>query len=492
MANDNEILESVLAEFEKLAAIPRPSGHEEAVSNYLKEAFAALGCPVTQDAANNIIADLAATPGYEETPRTILQSHMDMVCVAADGIRYDPEKDPIRLVRDSEYLRAEGTSLGSDDGIGVAEILSLFRNPPEPHGPLRAIITTEEETGMGGAIMLDAKHVADAAFYLNCDSEEDDLLTVGSAGGLDVSFSRPVRWQPAVKMPVWRLTVAGLRGGHSGERINDGRGNAIQFLADLLTDFATADIPVFVASLTGGTAINAIPATAEAVILTMEPEKDLRQAMKRRRDRFLAAFGAADPDLTVTIAPTERPSRMMSQADVKAVAGLISVLHSGVFAMSPALPGLVETSANIGLLRTEEDRVWFSYYPRSCVNEKLAAFQRTSAVLGEQFGCPARIGIPSPAWQERPGSRLAKLVTAEFERQRGKKMRVASLHVGLECSFMLKKNPGLDVVSIGATTLDIHSPQERLVLATVAPQVRLIAGTLRRIAEMVKAATELA
>ncbi len=482
MRNDNDILEGVLAEFEKLAAIPRPSGQEEAVSNYLKEAFAALGCPVVQDTANNVIADLAASPGFETKPLTILQSHMDMVCVAEDGVRYDPAADPIRLVRDAETLRAEGTSLGSDDGIGIAEILWLFRHPPEPHGPLRAIITTDEESGMSGAILLDAKHVAGAAYYLNLDSEEDGLLTVGSAGSLDVEFSRPIRWLPSVSGQAWRLTVSGLLGGHSGERINDGRGNAIQLLASLLLDFAAADFPVAVVSLTGGTARNAIPASAEAVFLSLTPEKDLRQAIKRRGDRFLAAFGSSDPGLVLTLTPAEKPSRMMTPRDSKDIARLISVLHSGVFAMSPALPGLVETSANLGLLRTEENRVWFSYYPRSSLNEKLTVFQRNCALLGEQFGCPAQIGVPSPAWQERPGSRLAKLIAAVYEEQRGEKMRIASIHAGLESGFMLKKNHGLDIVSLGVTTLDIHSPKERLILATVAPQIRLIAETLRRIA----------
>ena len=172
----------------------------------------------------------------------------------------------------------------------------------------------------------------------------------------------------------------------------------------------------------------------------------------------------------------------MAAEDVRAVAELILALHSGVYAMSPHLSGLVETSANLGILRTEKDAIWFSCYPRSSVDAKLEDFQRLGAILGERFDCLARIGTPFPAWPERPGSRLAKLVTDVFRDQQKKEMRVATIHAGLECSFIAKKNPEIDIVSIGVTTLDIHSPRERLVLATVAPQVRLIAETLRRIA----------
>ncbi len=484
MATDHEILEGVLAEFSKLAEIPRPSGQEKAVSDYLKGAFEAMGCAVVQDAANNIIADLAATPGWEDAPRTILQGHMDMICTAEEGVSYDPEKDPIRLVRDGEFLRAKGTSLGSDDGVGVATILWLFKHPPGPHGPLRAILTTDEETGMSGTILLDAKYLSDAAYFMSCDSEDADLLTVGSAGGLEVTFSRKIRWQPVPSSgQTWKLSVTGLKGGHSGEDINEGRGNAIQLLAQTLMDFAIADNPLALSSFEGGTAQNAIPASGEVVFTSVSPEKNLRQSLKRRQDRFFAAFGRPDPGLVMTLTPVEKPSRMMSFDDGKALLQLITVLHSGVFSMSPALPGLVETSANLGMIRTEEDRVWFSYFPRSSINEKLAAFRRTSIILGDQFGCHAQVGVPSPAWQERPGSHLARLITTIYEEQTGKKMRVASIHAGLECGFMLKKNPGLDIVSLGATSLDIHSPRERLVLATVAPQVKLIAETLRRIAK---------
>lgn len=481
----HEILEAVLANFAALAMIPRPSGYERAVSDHLKQLFKEMGCIVVQDEKNNIIADLAASVGYEAAPRTILQGHMDMVCVAEEGFAYDPQSDPIRLVRTEEYLSAAGTSLGADNGAGVAEILYIFQNPPEPHGPLRAIITVDEEKGMTGAEYLAEKYLADADFYLNCDLEEDALLTIGSAGGLGIEYQRQIHWQPAARGgAAWKLMVSGLRGGHSGECINEGRGNAIQVLAQILREMERGGLSFSVSSIEGGTAPNAIPASAAAILWLKGCEAGVRQIMERRRQWFLASYGTADPGLCLSLTPTAEPARVMAQVDAKAIMELIAVLHSGVFAMSPALPGLVETSANLGHLWTADEEVRLAYHPRSSIDAKLESFQEIAALLGERFGFRVRIDDPTPAWQERAGSPLAKIVTDVFREQRGQEMRVGSIHAGLEVGFMVKKNPRLDAVSLGPTVLDIHSPRERLVLSTIVPQVELVCETLRRIAGM--------
>ena len=335
---------------------------------------------------------------------------------------------------------------------------------------------------MTGVRHLDAKYLTDAAFFLNCDSEEDDLLTVGSAGGLDMDFSRPLHWRSAEDGTAWQLMVGGLKGGHSGKRIGDGRGNAIRVLARLLLALRQAHIPIAVASLAGGTARNAIAATASAVFVSTADESAIRRVMTEQKERFLAAYGRADAGITLGLAPVERPRQVMAAEDVAAITELILVLHSGVYAMSPHLPGLVETSANLGLLRTDEAAAWFTYYPRSSVDEKLRSFQQIGSLLGERFGCLARIGEPRPAWQEKSDSPLTRLAARVFQEQRGRTMRIAAIHAGLEVGFMVEKNPLLDAVSVGVTTLDIHSPKERLLLSTVAPQVRFLSEILRRIA----------
>ncbi|MBQ4151551.1 MAG: beta-Ala-His dipeptidase [Schwartzia sp.] len=483
MESNKEIIDRVLDEFMPLTKIPRPSGHEKAVSDYLKGIFEGIGCSVVQDAVNNIIADLPATKGFENAPLTILQSHMDMVCVAEKGREYNPLTDEIKTIRTEEYLTADGTSLGSDDGSGISEIIYIFKTL-EKHGPLRAIITVDEEVGMLGTEKLDAKYVQDASFYINCDSEEDDLLTIGSAGSLDVEFHREIHWGKTPEGKAWKASVKGLLGGHSGERIGDGRGNALRVLGQLMLELGEAGISFAVSSMEGGQARNAIADSASFTFVSSADEKEILKVLDNRKKRFLEAYGAVDPGMHIELSADEKPERVMSDEDVRALAELLVTLHTGIFAMSAALPGLVETSANIGMLRMTDKEVWFSYYPRSSVDYKLDSFSKKAIMLGERFGCPAKVGTPSPAWHERTDSKLAEIITEVFEEQHGAPMRVASIHAGLECSWMVKRNPKLDVVSVGVTTYDIHSPKERLLLSTVASQVKMIKETLRRIADM--------
>ncbi|WP_462333118.1 beta-Ala-His dipeptidase [Schwartzia sp. (in: firmicutes)] len=483
MENNKEIIDGVLAEFMPLTKIPRPSGHEKAVSDYLKGVFEGMGCKVIQDAVNNLVADLPASKGMENAPLTILQSHMDMVCVAEKGRDYNPLTDEIKTIRTEEYLTADGTSLGSDDGTGIAEIIYIFKTL-ENHGPLRAIVTVDEEVGMSGTEKLDPKHVQDAVFYINCDSEENDLLTIGSAGSVGVDFHRDIHWEPVPQGKAWKISVRGLLGGHSGERIGDGRGNALRVLGQLMIELRAAGIEYAVAEMDGGQARNAIPDAGMFVFVSTASENDIKAVLENRKKRFTEAYGAVDPGIQLSLEEAEMPKRVMSKEDARAVSELLFTLHSGVFSMSAALPGLVETSANIGMLRMTDTDVWFSYYPRSSVDYKLDSFRVLGQILGERFGFRADIGNPSPAWHERTDSRLAKIITEVFEEQNGTPMRVASIHAGLECSWMIKYNPSIDIVSVGVTTYDIHSPKERLVLSTVASQVKMIKETLRRIADM--------
>ena len=224
------IIEGVLAEFVKLAEIPRPSGHEKAVSDYLYKLFSDMGCQVEQDKVNNIIADMAATDDCQDKPLVVLQAHMDMVCVADDGVAYDPIKDSIKLVREGDKLHADGTSLGADDGMGIAIIVYIMKNL-QSHGPIRAIITVDEEAGMTGSINLTDNHFEGVKYLINCDSEDWDLLTVGSAGSGDMDFSRSYKLAEKVKGKAYSLKLAGLKGGHSGEEINCGAANALKAMA---------------------------------------------------------------------------------------------------------------------------------------------------------------------------------------------------------------------------------------------------------------------
>ena len=475
------IVDGVLAEFEKLAAIPRKSGEEKAVSDFLKSYLTEQGFRVVQDEVNNIIADAPATPGCEQAPRTILQGHMDMVCVAEDDYAYDPLRDPIKLVRSEKYLEAEGTSLGADDGIGVAEGIYLLKNAKE-HGPLRLIVTVDEERGMTGAIHLAPEHLTDAQFLINCDSENYDELTVGSAGSVDITFERALQHEPSPAGTAYRLSVGGLLGGHSGERIGDGRGNALRTLAFLLQALSQHGA-VAVADFHGGKAHNAIPDTAEAVFVTAIPKEEISQILTAEKEKFLAIYGAVDPKVEFVLQETEKPAEVLRKDTAQALLQLLTLVHTGVFAMSTVIPTLVETSANLGVVRMAEGQVAVEYFPRSAVDGKLDEFIYAAKTLGEILGFRAVIGTKSPGWKENKQSVLAKMMADIFQEQNGKPMKVETIHAGLECGWHFGKHPQLDMVSIGVTTQDIHSPNERLVLATVEPQVRLIEETLRRIAQ---------
>ena len=479
---EKKIVDEVLEDFAAIAAIPRPSLHEKAVSDYLLGVFQSLGCDVRQDAANNIIADRAASPGYESVPRVILQAHMDMVCVAAKGVKYDPLRDPIRLCRTEDELSAEGTSLGADDGAGIALILYVFRHA-ENVGPLRAIITTDEETGMSGAQALDAKAFSDADFLINWDSENFDELTRGCAGCVGVDFRRKLHWCDPMMPQAWCISVSGLLGGHSGERIGDGRGNAIRILAQTLHALKNAGVSFSVASIKGGSARNAIAAKAEAVIVTQSRQEEVSRVISELEQHVRTVFGNVDPGISINLSEAEMPAQVMEDSDMEALTDALLLLHTGVFQMSPTMPGLVETSANLGLLRTERSGVWFSYFARSSVDEKLGEIADACRILGMRLGLEVSVATPAPGWRERPQSALSDMMAAIFEEQNGRPMKVGVIHAGLECGWHIRKAPNLDMVSIGVTNRNIHSPKETLDLTTVAPQIRLVMETLHRIAK---------
>lgn len=482
MKQNNEILEGVLSEFEKLAAIPRKSGHEQAVSDFLKSYLTKAGFSVVQDETNNIIADKPASAGFENAPLTILQGHMDMVCVAEEGYAFNPLTDPIKLVRTEEYLSAEGTSLGADDGIGIAEAIYLMKTLKD-HGPLRMIVTVDEERGMTGAIHLAAKYLQDASFLINCDSENYDELTVGSAGSVNLDFSRKLTHKTAEQTQGYQIEVKGLLGGHSGERIGDGRGNAIRTLAFAFAALQQKGAAELV-SFTGGKARNAIPCDAKMVINTNLDEAAVKDILQEQQENFRKMYGAADPDIQFVLTKTEAAKIVLAPDFTMDFIRLLTILHTGVFAMSTVIPGLVETSANLGVVSMDESEVQIQYFPRSAVDQKLNEFRFMAEEWAALTGFTAHIGTQSPGWKENKESRLAKIMAETFREQNGKKMKIETIHAGLECGWHFLKNPNLDIVSIGVTTMDIHSPNERLLLSTVKPQVELIKATIHKIAEL--------
>lgn len=481
----NEILESVLDEFKKLAAIPRPSKHEEQVSNFLKNYLSDLKFEVVQDEKKNIIAEIPATAGKENSPRTILQAHMDMVCVASPGYEFNPLTDPIKIIRTEDFLQADGTSLGADDGIGIAEIIYIAKNHEKfSHGPIRIIFTTDEERGMTGASGLDAKFVQDAKFFINCDSENFGEIVIGSAGHVYVHFRKKLELiAPDEKLKnTFRVKLFGLRGGHSGLDIATHRANAIKILRNFLRlvkgkgHFETA-------SFNGGEASNVISSSAESVFVTDLDLKTLQKCGELLKIQIKTNYGDSEPNVKLEISDAPRPEKVLSTQDFGDFMNLTTIIHSGVYSMSATVPGLVETSANLGIVRTEENFLELVLMARSNIPEMLDEFEEMYGNAAEMTNFEITSNHTSPAWSPNPDSLLQKIMPKIFEEQNNFAPKVHMIHAGLECSFFLAKNKNLDIVSIGTTNENIHSPQEKLHLKTVEPHVKLIIATLEKISE---------
>ncbi len=513
----DEILEGVLDEFKKLAEIPRPSKHEEKVSSYLYQTLTTFGFDVTQDQFKNIIAEVPASAGKENAPLTILQAHMDMVCVAEDGYNFDALTDSIKLVRDEKFLTAEGTSLGADDGIGIAEILFITKNFFEgkfeniPHGPLRLIFTSDEEQGMSGALNIHKEHFDDAKFLINCDSENFDDIVVGSAGNFRVDFTREIDFvdsdsykdlsdelKAAVKhdlkiilgeenfvddenLIALKIKVSGLRGGHSGIEIDDNRANAIKVLAKALREIKSRGI-VRLANIFGGTAMNVIPSTADATILTNFNLDDVKKICDEVAAQIKKIF-IGEVNLTIDVETADMPEKILCGDDFKSLIDLLTLTHSGVYELSNTEPKFVLSSANLGMIRTD-DKITVQVMPRFNTNELANELENVNKTLAKLTDFDVKFESYSPAWNFKPDGKLSKIAAEVFQRQNNFPAQVKIIHAGLECSRFIEKNSALDIISIGTTNEFIHSTKERLNLDTVTPQVNLIVETLRKISEL--------
>lgn len=480
-----KILDGVLEEFAKLAAIPRPSKHEERVSNFLKKFFTEQGFAVVQDDRKNIIAEIPANLGKENSPLTILQAHMDMVCVAREGVAFEPTRDPIKLIRDEKFLQAEGTSLGADDGIGIAEILYLVKNCNDfNHGRLRIIFTTDEEQGMSGAANLDEKFLTDAKFLINCDSERFGEIVAGCAGSVHATFWRELHYvRPDTKLFTnMIIKVSGLRGGHSGEEISCGRINALKVVVQIMRQI-TRHGKIRMSSLNGGKAFNVIPDTAQIVIATDLKVETVEKICAETERRLKTIYATTEPNLKIDTQVIKRPDKVLHVKDYECLTNFITLIHSGVYLMRPEDSTQVLASANLGMVRMNDEIAEIKILPRAnsdaLVEEFIEGFKQAAQLCMFE----SKFSVPTPTWTFNHASKLLKLAEEIFTEQNGHAPAIKTIHAGLEPSFFVKKNPALDVISIGTTNESIHTPNERLHLATVAPHVKFIAGILERLGD---------
>lgn len=464
--------------FTELSKIPRGSKAEAAASAWVAAQGRALGCEVEQDAVGNVLIRKAAAPGREQRPTVALQAHVDMVCEQNEGTGHDFTRDPIQLVVDGDVLRAKGTTLGADNGVGVCAALAVLASDNVAHGPVEVLITIDEETGLTGANNVQPGWLK-AKYLLNLDSEEEGILTIGCAGGVDSVATRKLTLAaPKAGSKPFRLKVSGLKGGHSGIDINAGRGNAIRLLAQAL---AALDAPFELAAVKGGNKRNAIPREASAQLF-LEPgvEARVRTTLAAIEAHWQAALGAFDPRLSIKLEPGQ-PGQVMAAADAQALIRLLLTAPHGVEAMSPAIPGLVQTSVNLGVVDTVDFEATVNLLTRSSIDASKTALTQRIAAACAAAGFQHELSGGYPGWKPEPAAALVKLVNEVHQATFAKPMAIVAIHAGLECGLIGERYPGMEMVSFGPNMWDVHTPDEHVSIPSVANFWKLLKAVLETI-----------
>ena len=466
--------------FEKLTTIARPSRQEEPVIEYVKQWGAEQNLAARQDDARNLVFEVTATEGRESAPKVVLQGHLDMVCERDPDSPNDPTEGRIALVVDGDWLTADGTTLGADDGVAIAAMMTLVEDPSVQHGPLQLLMTVAEEVGLEGANGLDGSLI-DGTILINLDSEEDGKLTVGCAGSTDtwirISRRREMLGDGAVAL---KVTASGGLGGHSGTNIHLGRSNAVKVLGRALRE-AYATVPFRLVSLDGGKSRNAIPRDAHAVCaIAADREADFRQALETATATIRDAFAKTDSGLNVGIEGAEATGDAWSETDTDTAALLdtVALVPTGPLAMSPDFDGLVETSTSLGEAITEGDTLTLHSLTRSSNDSALPEVIATLDAAARLAGGSLEVKHNYGGWRPNLESPALAAARTAYENQFGEPPVVTAVHAGLESAVIGDKVPGLDMLSFGPQIEFPHSPDERVSIPTGERFWRLLVGVL--------------
>jgi len=458
--------ENLWKHFDRLAAIPRASTKEAAARDYVRSVATKLGLESSQDQVGNLVVRKPARPGRERAPITVLQGHLDMVCEKNETTVHDFDRDPIKVIRDGDWLKADGTTLGSDNGVGVCAALAVMESNDIAHGPLEFAFTIDEETGLTGASQFPAG-VLKSKYFLNLDSEEEGILYIGCAGGVNTFARRKCKLVPAGAGSAWRIKVTGLRGGHSGVDIHQGRGNALRIMGAALLDLLDR-LPVELAAVNGGSAHNAIPREAVAlVVLPTSRESELKSLVASSEASSKAELGGFDSGLQIMVENAERPTMVLDAADAKNTAALLASLPHGVLAMSPDVPGLVQTSTNLATVNTKGNLVEIVTSQRSAIATSKQSAARMVATVCRLAGFETEHEGSYPGWKPEPTSDLVQKLQAAYQKLFRQPAKLMAIHAGLECGVIGEKYPGMQMISFGPTIVDPHSPNERVQISTV-------------------------
>ncbi|UCH88935.1 MAG: aminoacyl-histidine dipeptidase [Thermoplasmata archaeon] len=469
--------------FDDVRKIPRCSKHEEKIREHVVNFAKSHNLEYKEDKIGNIVIKKPGSAGKENAPVTILQGHLDIVCEKDTNTVHDFDKDPIEVERDGDYITAKGTSLGADNGIGVAAALAALESTDLVHGPLECLFTVDEETGLTGAFQLQPDFL-EGRCMLNMDSEEEGSIYVGCAGGSETTLTLPVTFVPAPKdaLPM-KVSLSGLRGGHSGVDIHEQRGNAIKILIRTLHAMAENN-KYYIGEITGGSKRNAIPREAYAMLMIDQSDKgsfidDIKNYEKALQDEYRPM----EKDFHIVLEEDiDKIANVLDDSHSRTVLHLIDGLPDGVLAMSYSIPDLVETSTNLATVKTTEKEIVIGMLSRGSMDSSMKATEQHLASIGALAGTKVEHSNFYPGWKANLDSKVLKYAQETYKELFGKDAEVKAIHAGLETGIIGVKFPGMDMISIGPQIENPHSPEERVQIPSVENFWKFVNALLTRLA----------
>lgn len=468
--------------FYEILQIPRPSKKEEKIIQYLLDFAKEHNLEAKKDEVGNVLIKKPATPGKENSKTVILQSHSDMVCEKNQHTEHDFDNDPIQAYIEDDWVKAHGTTLGGDDGIGIAASLAVLASKEIEHGPIEVLVTADEETGMTGAFGLQ-KGFMDGKILINLDSEDEGELFIGCAGGIDTvaefAYKRKSVPQKSIAL---QISVTGLNGGHSGDEIDKGLGNSNKIINRIILH-ANKFFKVRLAHFDGGNLRNAIPREAFATItLKRQFEQDFKERSKQLAEAIKNELSTTEPNLNIEIKETDLPEFVINFGTQKRLMHALNACWHGVYRMSADMPGLVETSTNLASVKfIDENKIKVETSQRSSVESAKFEMAETVASVFKLADADVSHGDGYPGWKPNTDSEILKITEESYERLFGEKPIVRAIHAGLECGLFLEKYPYLDMISFGPTIKGAHSPDERMNIPTVQKFWDLLVDVLKNI-----------
>ena len=462
--------------FEAINAVPRASKKEERIIAFMVDFGKRLGLETIQDATGNVIIRKPATPGRESAPVVVLQSHLDMVHQKNNDTVFDFDTQGIRMYIDGDWVRAEGTTLGADNGLGVAAIMGILESTDIPHPALEALFTIDEETGMTGAKGLESG-LLKGTVLLNLDTEDDHHLDIGCAGGIDVTAELTYTPEDTIYGTYYTITVKGLKGGHSGMEIHKGLGNANKLMNRILYTLGER-YHIAVAGIDGGGLRNAIPRESTAVIAT---DASIREVFEQVVKDIRAEFRTTEPDLVIEMVQVASAGKVLPRQVQERLLRVLYAAHNGVYKMSSDFDDLVETSNNVARVQVGDGLIKVLCLTRSSVESSKQDLARQLKATFELMDATVTLSGDYPGWSPNAGSPVLKTMVSGYETLFGDKPDVVACHAGLECGILAASYPGLDMISFGPTILGAHSPDERVSISSVNKFWKLLLHTLATI-----------